>query len=235
MARLNAEGVVAGPVKKSNIVAQMGRGGNGVGEENTDKLETSSPPGVLDNHNVRHTGHIKTFNTVHGFGFIQSDEIARLHGCDVFLNQAVEGGIVVGGQVSFAVEINKSGKPQARNVVLEKGEKSIDAPVDPSLSKIVGELFNGRIKSFNIGRGLGFIVCPDLQRAFGGRDIYLSKAQAPEGRLVAGQEVAFSLWIDRKGQPQARHVEIVKHTGAPGVGPVLSLVTDNPSGWRLFG
>lgn len=233
VARLNAEGIFVSPVKRGNDVpVATGRDG---AAENPNEMKTSAPPpGVLDSSEARYTGRIKTFNTVHGFGFIQSDAIVRLHGCDVFLNQAVEGGIVVGGQVTFSVEINKSGKPQARNVVLEKGVNSVEAPVDPSLSKVVGEVFNGHIKSFNIGRGLGFIVCPDLQRAFGGRDIYLSKTHAPEGRLTAGQEVKFSLWIDRKGQPQARNVELVKHVGMPGVGLALSSAADNSMGWRLF-
>eukprot|EP00931_Biecheleriopsis_adriatica_P078316 TRINITY_DN5177_c0_g1_i1.p1 TRINITY_DN5177_c0_g1~~TRINITY_DN5177_c0_g1_i1.p1 ORF type:complete len:282 (+),score=69.44 TRINITY_DN5177_c0_g1_i1:197-1042(+) len=67
----------------------------------------------------RYTGIIKAFSTVQGFGFIQSREMTNLYGCDAFLNQAVEGGIVIGGTVSFSVEMNKDGKPQARNVVLE--------------------------------------------------------------------------------------------------------------------
>jgi len=159
----------------------------------------------------RYFGRIKAFSIVSGFGFIQSDQISRLYGRDAFLSHAVEGGIVVGGMVSFTVELNKEGHPQARNVRLEAvDEHSGDtASLEADLAarrQMERQVRRGRVKSFNAARGFGFLVCPELQYAFGGRDIYVSKTQVPDGRLMAGQEVDFQLHLDRHGLPQAQHV-----------------------------
>lgn len=233
MATLLADGITVNPVQKANVNIPDETDRSGAADS-PDETATSLPPGALNSQGARYTGRIKNFNRDNGFGFIQSDAITKLYGCDVFLNHAVEGGITVGGQVSFTVELNQSGKPQARDVKLEIEE----APnhIDPSVSEMVGETFNGRIKSFNSGRGLGFISCYDLQRVFGGRDIYLSKTQAPEGRIAVGQEVEFSLWIDRKGQPQARNVRFVKQGSMllPRENPISLSATDGFPSWRLF-
>lgn len=179
------------------------------------KDEVASAPS--DNSEKRFTGRIRSFNVGQGFGFIESVEVAKIHGCDVFLNQAVEGGVVVGSTVSFALELNKNGKPQARRVVLEDASTAkTSTPAKPSQelsSQIRGIQYQSKVKSFNTSRGFGFIATPpDLQYSFGGRDIYLSKNQIPDGGIFVGQEVEFKLVVDAQGQPQARDVRVVPKT-----------------------
>ncbi|CAJ1430498.1 unnamed protein product, partial [Effrenium voratum] len=108
--------------------------------------------------------------------------------CDVFFNQHIEGGINIGSSVSFILELNKQGKPQARDARVEatrddKVEKEKES--GPLISDLVGKVFKGRVKSFSAARGYGFLTCPELRNTFP-RDIYVSQAQAGEQPLVGG-------------------------------------------------
>eukprot|EP00450_Noctiluca_scintillans_P015111 CAMPEP_0194513954 /NCGR_PEP_ID=MMETSP0253-20130528/46266_1 /TAXON_ID=2966 /ORGANISM="Noctiluca scintillans" /LENGTH=364 /DNA_ID=CAMNT_0039357553 /DNA_START=1 /DNA_END=1095 /DNA_ORIENTATION=- len=169
-------------------------------------LEVTEPVLTLDAR--RFLGTIKSYNTLQGFGFIQSLEVKKLYGCDVFLNQHVEGGVVVGGLVSFSVEVN-AGRPQARHVTLQERKPPIDANIAG-----VGRTYGGRVKSYNASRGFGFITCPELPQVFRGQDIYVAKSHVSGGDLSAGREVEFRLTLDRQGHPQAREVTSVRPTQA---------------------
>jgi len=166
----------------------------------------------------RYTGTIKAYNASQGYGFIMNQDVLRHYGCDAFFNQAVEGGIQFGGTVAFTLEISRDGRPQATNIVMKDvGPKAGQGPAGPSSMQpeLVGKVFRGRCKSFNVNRGFGFLACSEVQAAFAGRDIYVSNAQVPEeGRLTAGREYDFRLFVDRQGQPQARELQIVDAAAA---------------------
>ncbi|CAE7566945.1 unnamed protein product [Symbiodinium sp. CCMP2456] len=104
-------------------------------------------------------------------------------GHDVFLNQAVEGGIKLGSLVSFTLEMSKDGKPQARNARMEA--EKVDRPKTSApgqeARELVGKVFKGRVKSFNATNGFGFLTCEELKSKFNGRDIYVNHTQVPGG------------------------------------------------------
>jgi len=157
----------------------------------------------------RYIGTIKAFNASSGYGFILNKELGSLFGCDIFLNQTVEGGIVIGAAVSFTLEVSAAGKPQARNILLEVLLGGACGTLAESGAGLQGEfdkMHRGRVKSFNAAQGYGFLTCPELSELCGGHDIFVSKAQVPGERLTPGQEVMFILQVDRRGQPQARDV-----------------------------
>merc|ERR1719199_619187 len=78
----------------------------------------------------RYCGRIKSFNPKQGFGFIECAEAhARFHR-DVFLHKAQIGDLKVGAEVSFCVEQNKQGMPQARSVMTLDGNSPGPAPSD---------------------------------------------------------------------------------------------------------
>eukprot|EP00435_Cladocopium_sp_Y103_P014092 s3599_g3.t1 len=133
--------------------------------------------------------------------------------CDVFMNQGIEGGILVGSEVSFTVELNKSGKPQAREARLEaeKSEQPEAAEPGPRAADLLGKVFKGTVKSFNVARGFGFLTCSELKgTAFSGRDIYVSLAQVPDQRpLTTGHEVEFTLAVNQQGQPQGKDLKLM--------------------------
>merc|ERR1740129_1981877 len=68
-----------------------------------------APPG-------RYRGRIKSFNPEKGFGFIECPETHALFNRDVFLHKAQFGDMVVGTEVTFLVETNKQGMPQAKDL-----------------------------------------------------------------------------------------------------------------------
>merc|ERR1712087_369985 len=68
-------------------------------------------PGVTDQ---RFVGTIKSFNEQRGFGFIECDELMEQFGGDTFLHNVQMQGFEVGQRVSFAVFLNKDGKPQGK-------------------------------------------------------------------------------------------------------------------------
>eukprot|EP00929_Paragymnodinium_shiwhaense_P081464 TRINITY_DN4262_c0_g1_i1.p1 TRINITY_DN4262_c0_g1~~TRINITY_DN4262_c0_g1_i1.p1 ORF type:complete len:577 (+),score=78.06 TRINITY_DN4262_c0_g1_i1:85-1815(+) len=157
---------------------------------------------------TRYTGRIRSYSEIHGFGFIGCSELYKSHGCDVFLNQEVEGGRIVGSLVSFTIELNKDGKPQARNVRLEDAntdEMGVDARKASLPDKGTrGGVYRGRVKSFNAKTGFGFLFCPQLHGMFN-KDIFVSKAEVREG-LIVGQEVEFTLVVNEKSEPQAYNI-----------------------------
>lgn len=155
----------------------------------------------------RYYGVIKAFNLGSGYGFILCPELQNLfRGADVFLNQPVDGGIVIGSAVSFTVEVSAAGKPQARNCRAEDGAKSDMKNSVEVWQHQIDKAHRGRVKSFNSTRGYGFLVCSDLLDLCAGHDIFVSKVQVVGELLTPGQEVIFRLQLDSKGQPQAHLV-----------------------------
>jgi cold shock CspA family protein len=224
----------ATPAQRAKAMAQaeataerLSGGTHVAAEPSQSEASTKAPPKVGDGlplgaEGKRYEGRLKTFNQVQGFGFIQSSDIYQMHGCDAFVNQAIDGGIVVGSMVSFTLEV-RNGKPQARNCVLEdlstaqSSPKEHDAPGAVVPGPQAGQLHRGRVKSFNASKGFGFISSRDAQYTQAGqRDIYVSRQQAPEGHLTVGHEVDFQLIISPQGQPQACAIQLVSQAPRPG-------------------
>ncbi|CAE7427209.1 unnamed protein product [Symbiodinium sp. CCMP2456] len=91
--------------------------------------------------NTRFRGRIKSFNAKQGFGFIENSEAFAIFGRDVFLHKAQIGNLKVGTeadpdpdangsdlldpslvQVTYTVEMNKFGMPQARDLATLDGK-----------------------------------------------------------------------------------------------------------------
>lgn len=64
----------------------------------------------------RYRGKIKSFNPEKGFGFIDCAETYAQFNRDVFLHKAQFGDMAVGTEVTFSVETNKQGMPQAKDL-----------------------------------------------------------------------------------------------------------------------
>lgn len=66
---------------------------------------------------TRYVGVITTFMPERRYGFIQCEEVSKRYGKDTFLSDLEIGQNSVGSSVSFRVVLNKSGQPQARDVI----------------------------------------------------------------------------------------------------------------------
>lgn len=64
----------------------------------------------------RYAGKIRFFNADKGFGFVECPVAHQRYGRDVFLHKADFNGFTVGQDVTFKIETNKEGMPQAREV-----------------------------------------------------------------------------------------------------------------------
>lgn len=73
-------------------------------------------------------GRIKSFNPKHGFGFIDCPDARNRFGRDVFIHRAQIGDLEVGQEITFLVEPNKGGMPQAREIRKLDGSKPGPAP-----------------------------------------------------------------------------------------------------------
>jgi len=69
----------------------------------------------------RFQGRIKSFNVEKGYGFVESAQATQVYGRDVFLHKAHIGTFSPGAFVTFAVEMNKQGMPQARDLIGSDG------------------------------------------------------------------------------------------------------------------
>lgn len=146
-------------------------------------------------------GTVKSYAPAQGYGFIESEDTFTRYGTDVFLHRSQvedENGarkVSQGERVRFAVDLNKKGRPQARDV-----QKYVESnAVAPT------KTFVGKVKSFSVERGFGFIACEETRSIFGG-DIFLHKKQAEEAGIKDNDMVVFSVEVSSKGQPQARKV-----------------------------
>merc|ERR1719263_1808333 len=70
----------------------------------------------------RYTGRIKSYNAEKGYGFLDSDEAKQVYGRDVFLHKAHLGDFEANAIVTFQVEMNKQGMPQARELQASSGK-----------------------------------------------------------------------------------------------------------------
>lgn len=90
----------------------------------------------------RFEGRIKSFNAKQGFGFIECPEAHAIFGRDVFLHKAQIGDLKVGTQVTYSVEMNKQGMPQARELATLDGQAPGPSPAN--VAKVVARAQRGR-------------------------------------------------------------------------------------------
>jgi len=100
----------------------------------------------------RFEGRIKSFNAKQGFGFIECPEAHAIFGRDVFLHKAQIGDLKVGTQVTYSVEMNKQGMPQARELTTIDGQAPGPSPAN--VAKGGGGAMGGRGKAGG-GKGRG--------------------------------------------------------------------------------
>lgn len=156
---------------------------------------------------ARYFGRIKSLNPEKGYGFIDCPAAQSQFSRDVFIHKRQVGNLVVGAEVSFFIETNKDGHPQARDVE-ELPEEQV---ADSELRHV------GRIKSFEPQKGYGFIDCPEAKERFG-RDVFIHRREM--GGLEVGSDVEFSIELNEKGQPQARDLHRlgeISEAGSEGV------------------
>lgn len=78
------------------------------------------------------------------------------------------------------------------------------ASAGPDIQMELGRMV-GLIKSFNASTGYGFIQCPKLQQLGYTNDAFLHHEQL--GSFDVGAEVAFTAFVNSKGQPQAKDLQ----------------------------
>lgn len=101
----------------------------------------------------RFLGRIKSFNPRHGFGFIDCPDAHARFGRDVFVHKAQIGGLEVGDDITFRVEPNKDGMPQARDILRIDGQPP--GPPPPNRDQPRRGRSNGRDRSRSRDSGYG--------------------------------------------------------------------------------
>mmetsp|Transcript_116737 Transcript_116737/g.310593 ORF Transcript_116737/g.310593 Transcript_116737/m.310593 type:complete len:122 (-) Transcript_116737:95-460(-) len=82
--------------------------------------------------------------------------------------------------------------------------KTLSADAKPDVQQVLGQ-FTGLIKSFNAKNGFGFIQCEAIREQGYTNDVYLHHNQV--GEFQPGHTVAFTAYLNRKGQPQAMDLQ----------------------------
>merc|ERR1719401_1947076 len=92
-----------------------------------------------------------------------------------------------------------------------KGGKKGPAPARKIENvEVVSEGLIGSIKSFSHASGYGFIENDQVKAEYGG-DVFLSHAQL--GEFKAGDQVAFDLFLNQQGKPQAKDLRAADGAG----------------------
>lgn len=148
-------------------------------------------------------GELKSFNASMGYGFLACAETHRAYGQDVFVHasQLKEAGLDVTVDlrlmnVTFQVEENSHGQPQARRVRAAAG------PAGPVR-------LSGRLKSYGREKGFGMISGEEIHRRYG-RDVFLPRRQFEEAGADDSwvlSEVSFEVKLTAKG-PQAHDLRL---------------------------
>jgi cold shock CspA family protein len=92
-------------------------------EDNEHKKKNEEEEEVREGEEKRYRGYINTFSWTTGYGFIKIKGEEHESDRDVFLHKAQASSInaKAGQEVTFTVEYNKQGKPQARNIEIDEG------------------------------------------------------------------------------------------------------------------
>lgn len=125
----------------------------------------------------------------------------------MFLHRAEVGSFNMGDEVSFSIKIKETTQqPQAYGLESATGSAqppqlahgSKQEPGDSELDEFVGT-----VKSFNREKGYGFIECLDLHAQYS-QDTFVHHLEL--GQFDVGSQVVFSVKLNDKNQPQARHL-----------------------------
>jgi len=77
----------------------------------------------------------------------------------------------------------------------------------PDVAQIIGS-YRGVIKIFNSKNGFGFIESAGLKEAGYPNDVFLHRNQV--GDCQVGQQVMFTAYLNKKGQPQSMDLQILQ-------------------------
>jgi len=166
-------------------------------------------------------GKVRSFNSGVGYGFIDCETAKNEYKRDVFLHlqQVKEKDLKIGDTIDFRICLNSKKQPQARDI--SKVNESTSS-IQGSEGNNEGELipppegfahFEGRIRSFNIQQGFGFITSDHALKKFGHQDVFIHKNNLPT-KCVPGCLVDFDITII-KNRPQARNVILKQTDTAP--------------------
>jgi len=180
-------------------------------------------------------GRLKSFNVKNGYGFIECMRSRRDYGADVFVHKNfVPMPWNIGQPVEFAVMANQRGQPQAFDVnwlprldrPQPRGTGGAGGPGSGTSTGGTGDTSGsasrasgsaqvaaaaaprklGTLKSFSQGQGYGFISNEEVFQMHQ-RDTYFDKGQIPQGsNWHFGQTIEFSVFLNPRGQPQARDI-----------------------------
>jgi len=162
---------------------------------------------VKQNPNREYMGVVKSYNMEKGYGFLECPETKQLFNRDVYIDteQIQTHTVEVGEEVTFLIKINnRTGNPQG--VLLGKSG-ALKEQANAKLEQAGVGPHTGIIKSYNEGKGFGFIECAETFQVFN-QDVFLHKKEMPSVEHV-GAEVSFMIMLNAKGQPQATNVQVI--------------------------
>lgn len=180
---------------KGGLVGMMGGGKGGKGG--------AMPMGFGPRDGAQMVGLVKMFNSEKGFGFISTPGAPG----DIYF-KAEEGVVSKDQQVSFVLRWSQQGQPQAHNLCL---------------TFCAGESLVGTVKSYNEGKGYGFVTVPERSQ-----DVFFQTKDLPAdleatGMSPEGASVSFTVRLSKDGRPQMQDAELLSHPPEPVPMQVLGL------------
>jgi cold shock CspA family protein len=99
-----------------------------------------------------------------------------------------------------ALQSVPTGTPPPGGNFVPPPKSAASKPPEQSLGEVTGT-----IKSFSVDKGFGFISSPDVREMGYSNDVFLHNQH--KGEFEVGSYVAFSLYLNSKGQPQAKDLK----------------------------
>lgn len=152
-------------------------------------------------------GVVKSFDEATGWGFVAGDAILAIFGKDVYMSAAALHGQRPrpGSQVFFTYSRGLKGPMVDAATLLPDGSFSVAG--QPAA------VYTGHVKSYNETKGWGFVTSNATEQLFG-KELFLHKRELSGDSAQAGEQVTYSVQLNREARPEAARVVPLGSSGA---------------------
>jgi len=170
------------------------------------------PPGPPPVQGSRHSGTVTSYSLQSAWGFISCPPLSQYFGKDVFFHHKDCNGqpIQKGMTVNFELDMSDEKRPQGRQIVVEGVPQQQQTVATPAIdmSQVPAGTLQGKIQSFSLQAGWGFIECPMITTS-PGKGIFFHIKDAigfKDGNFQRGAPVQFVVGQGPSGKLQAQQV-----------------------------
>lgn len=198
----------------------------GVAYQDPTQMYINPPQTTVDGTETEHVGVVKSYNASKGYGFISCNATFALYQCDVFLhrNEFERNGLYEGAPVTFGLQWNNQGKPQAVDVHVDPNATAVVVPQPKVVTPRGPGIKRGRpMDSWGV-QEMGTVGPPAAKRAAAGAAVAgRFRMGANPGNMWAQAPAMQTMMPTPQYQtPYVKKADPVPESGGPYIGTIKS-------------